>query len=133
MQNRIRFLCDENVRQDVIDYLNERGHHAMSSREVVATSAPDSLIMLVGVYEGLVVLSHDKDFKVRFREMVPQHERRRFKAGTGRIFLKVHNTESLARIQQLIETIEHNYDQAVKRNVPLDMEINKQVVRVAGL
>jgi len=133
MQNRIRFLCDENVRQDVIDYLNARGHEAMSSRLVVATAAPDSLIMLVGAYEGLVVLSHDKDFKGRFREMVPEHERRRVRAGTGRIFLKVHNTQSLERIKQVIETIEHSYDQALKRNVPLDMEISKQVIRTNGI
>lgn len=132
VQNPIRFLCDENIRADVVEFLGSRGHTTILSREVLATSAPDQLIMLLGSYESLVIITHDKDFK-KFRKLVPQNERNRFSSGAGRLLLSVPNDRALQRVAEEIESIEHHYGQAVKRRKPFDMIIQKATLRIRSL
>jgi hypothetical protein len=112
VQDPIRFLCDENGRMDV-----------------VVVAAPDQLLALLGKYEALVILSHDRDFR-KYRSMLPEHERSRFTAGAGRLWIRVSYPRSLQRIIDEIENIEHHYRQSIRRNVPFIMEIQDATIKV---
>jgi hypothetical protein len=128
----IRFLCDENVRKVVADYLEERGHLVLQSREVIGRSSPDQVLALLAQVESLVIVSHDQDFK-KFRAMVPEHLRSRFSAGAGRLWLDVPYDRSLDRIRQEIEVIEFHYEQALRNHKPFIMEIRKTRIAVTTL
>lgn len=129
MQDRIRFLFDENVRSDVIDLFRQRGHEIVLSKEALAISAPDQLLALLGKFESLVIVTHDKDFR-KYREMLPEHERSRFTAGAGRLQLEVPYEQSPQRVAEEIENIEHHYHQAVRRRKPFLMSIQKATIKI---
>jgi hypothetical protein len=101
----IRFLFDENVRSDVIQLFQLRGHEIILSREVTGVSTPDQLIAVFGKYESLVIVSHDNDFR-KYRQLLPQHERRRFLEGAGRLLLDVPYERSAQRVEEELEAIE---------------------------
>lgn len=125
----IRFLFDENVRSDVVAIFEERGHDVVLARDVLATSSPDQLLALFGKYERLVIVSHDRDFK-KYRAMLPEHERSRFRAGAGRLFLDVAYPKSPQRVAEELESIEFHYWQAQKRHKPFLMTILDVGIRV---
>ena len=129
MQDRIRFLFDENVRSDVVEIFRERGHEVIQSRDVLAISAPDQLLALLGKFESLVIVTHDKDFR-KYRQMLPDHGRSRFTAGAGRLQLEIAYELSLQRVTEEIENIEHHYRQAIRRRVPFIMSIQKANIRI---
>lgn len=129
MSDPIRFLFDENVRSDVIQLFRQRGHEIILSREVTGVSAPDQLIAVFGKYESLVIVSHDNDFR-KYRQLLPQHERRRFFEGAGRLLLDVPYERSAQRAEEELEAIEFHYWQAQKRKISFLMTISKGTVRV---
>lgn len=99
------------------------------SRDVVSVSAPDQLLAILGSFEGLVVITHDKDFK-NYRRMIPEGERGKFAAGAGRLWIKVPNVDSPRRIQEEIEVIEFHFGQALQRGKQFDMTIQRERISV---
>jgi hypothetical protein len=128
--SRIRLLFDENVRSDVIRLFQGRGHEIILSREVTGISAPDQVIAVFGKYESLVIVSHDNDFR-RYRKLLPEHERKPFQRGAGRLLLDVPYERSAERVAEEIEVIEFHYEQAQKRGIPFLMTISKGTVKVS--
>ncbi len=129
MPEPICFLFDENVRSDVVDIFEKRGHTVLHSRDMTFVSAPDQLIAIFGKYESLVIVSHDKDFK-KYRQLLPQHERRRFSEGAGRLHLDVPYARSVQRVNDEFEAIEFHYQQARKRGRPFLMTVAKATIKV---
>lgn len=129
MAAKIRFLCDENVRNDVASFLVDRGHEVIFSREALSVSAPDQLLTILGAYHGLVILTHDNDFK-QYRKMLPETERNSFSRGAGRLLLKVDNPQSLKRVKEEIKSIEFHFEQALERGTQFDMTIQTERISV---
>jgi len=113
---KMRLLIDQNVAQDVIDFLKARGHDVQLSRDVFQPESPDRLLAIGAALEGLVVVSHDRDFR-RFSDLFPQGFRTRAKTSTGRIVIAVEPAKALARIEAVIDLIELQYDFAVSRRI----------------
>lgn len=114
---------------DVVSLLRGYGHEVVLSRDVLAASAPDQLLSLLGQYEALVVVTHDRDFR-KFRQMLPEHERSRFSAGAGRLHLDVPYVLSPRRVEEEMENIEHHFRQALRRKVPFVMTIQKENIKI---
>jgi predicted nuclease of predicted toxin-antitoxin system len=108
----IRFLIDENVDDLVGRYLSERGHEVLYARTSLGSMSPDQLIAFTAETRGLVVVTHDKDFR-RFSQLLPVGFQRRFARVAGRISLNVKEPRAVQRIREEIEAIEFHYAQAV--------------------
>ena len=128
---RIRFLIDENVTADAARVLEQRGHEVVFSRNVLATAAPDQLLAILGKYESLVIVTHDRDFK-RYRKLLPEHERSRFSEGAGRLQLEVDYSRAAARIEEEIDVIEYFHQRARRERRPFLMSIQKTGIKVVN-
>lgn len=129
MGPKMRCLIDENVRTDVALILESRGHEVIYSRDVLATSAPDQLLAVLGKYENLVVVTHDKHFR-KYRALLPEHERSRFSQGAGRLSIEVAYEKSPQRVAEEIENIEYFYIQALRNRRQFLMSIMDVNIRV---
>jgi predicted nuclease of predicted toxin-antitoxin system len=58
----VRFLTDENVARLVLRTLREEGHDVLDVVESRLRSAEDDEIIRVGIDEGRIIITHDKDF-----------------------------------------------------------------------
>ncbi len=67
---RMRLLIDQNVPQAVSDVFIRRGHDVKFSRDVLQQNSPDPLIAIAASLNGLIVVTHDADFK-RYRDLFP--------------------------------------------------------------
>jgi hypothetical protein len=101
----MRFLIDQNVPDSVAKYLAERGHEVQLVRETLGRAAPDQLIAHVAAFQGIIVVTFDKDFR-RFRQLLPEGTRGAFASGAGFISLAMKETRAVARLRDEIETIE---------------------------
>ncbi len=86
MAEPIRFLIDENVQVSAGEFLASRGFEVVSSRELLFEAAPDVLLMTAALFEGLVVITHDKDFR-RLSKLIPRGYKGRFERQSGRNLL----------------------------------------------
>lgn len=132
MPYQIRFLIDENVRNDVSEIFRKRGHEVILSRDVTASATPDHVIAPYGKYESLVIVSHDRDFR-KYRKLLPDHERSRFTAGAGRLQLEIDYARSPQRVAEEIEAIEFHYAQAQIRHKPFLMVIMDANIKIQTL
>lgn len=87
------------------------------------------MLAILGSYESLVVVTHDRHFK-NIRKLLPDHERRRFTNGAGRLQLEVKYEHSVARMLEEIENVEHFSYQALSRNKPFLMSIQAVGIKI---
>ena len=59
----MRFLIDENVADAVRRFIENRGYDVMVARDVFETGAPHEMLAFAVEHDGLILVSHDKDFK----------------------------------------------------------------------
>ncbi|MET9341601.1 DUF5615 family PIN-like protein [Nonomuraea sp. NPDC003804] len=58
----MNFLVDENLSPRVAELLTKAGHNATHVRDLLATSAPDTMIMELAIVDGRTIISADTDF-----------------------------------------------------------------------
>ncbi len=110
----VPFILDENVDIAVGQYLEVRGHRVLFVARVFAAMTKDEVIAAFGNEGKAVVITGDKDFKDLVRR-APQGSRQRFRS-LGRISLRCREPRAQQRIEDLIESIEFEYEQAQKRD-----------------
>jgi hypothetical protein len=121
---KIRFLIDENVPTSVGNFLADRGHSVIFAKDVFGESAPDPLLAFTAELEGIVVVTHDRDFR-RFSKLIPSSARGRFARGAGRISLNVTEDHALGRVREELDVIEFHFERAVKARRRLMLVINE--------
>jgi hypothetical protein len=126
----MRFLIDQNVPASVGAFLADRGHQVLYSRDVLSSMSPDQLVLFTAETQGLIVVTHDKDFK-RYRELLAGGFQRRFERGAGRISLSVRETRALQRIMEEIDTIEFFYDRCQREGGRLIVEVTETSINYA--
>lgn len=114
LSRSIHFLIDENVDDAVGRYLRLRGHHVRLVNKVFAAMTKDEVIAAYGDEDKAVVVTGDKDFK-NLVQRAPQGSRQRFRS-LSRISLGCREPRAKQRIEELIESIEFEYEQAQKRD-----------------
>ncbi|MEA2584902.1 MAG: hypothetical protein QOF33_2987 [Thermomicrobiales bacterium] len=127
----IRFLIDENVDDLVGRYLADRGHEVHYARSSLGSMSPDQLIAFTAETRGLVVVTHDKDFR-RFSQLPPVGFQRKFARGAGRISLSVKEPRAVQRVREEIEAIEFHYAQALRRGQRLLVVIGDTGIQVTS-
>lgn len=109
----MRFLLDENVAGEVGEWLSGRGYEVLYSRDVTGVSAPDEILAFLIEMNGLIIVTHDNDFKQLRRQLPPGHVRR-VTNGAGRICLSVRENRAKARLEEIWDVIEFNYERQAR-------------------
>jgi hypothetical protein len=121
----MRILLDENVDQiGVGSFFTARGHTVFRVTDILGSMSPDQLIAFTAGTEGLVVVTHDRDFR-RFTQLLPAGLRGRYRHGSGRIILAVRETEAVARLEEVIDLIEMYYERSIRQQKRLYVRITK--------
>ncbi len=87
------------------------GHECLRVREIVAADAPDMLIAFIAETEGLVIVSHDSDFKSIYR-LLPAGLKRKVRGGAGVVHLQMRESLALSRMEACMAFIEFAYQQS---------------------
>src|SRR5690606_4423665 len=104
-------------------FLISKGYTVVRSRELTATDAPDNIIAFIATTEGLVLVSHDRDFKSLLQQ-IPEGHRKRAKAGAGQIILQVRENQAASRLEALWERILFEYSLAIRDSKRLYVRIS---------
>lgn len=113
----MRLLIDQNVADSVGQFFAARGHEVFYTRDVLSSMSPDQLLAFTAETQGLIVVTHDKDFK-RYKNLLAVGFRKQFERGAGRISIQTREPIAVRRISEEIEMIEIIYtrmQQAGKR------------------
>lgn len=98
----MRFLTDENIRNEIVDWVRAQGHDVVRAVDV-APGAADGQWLQFGEAGGYVVITADKDFgELVFRDGLNSH---------GVILLRFHNMperDHLSRFQAVWGVVEAN-------------------------
>lgn len=126
----MRLLIDEDVPRSVADLFQERGHEVILVRDVLLPGTPDPVVAAAGdQMEAIVVTWNQKDFRSLVAR-APIGTRQMFR-NLGRISFKCNESRGRSRVETVIESIEFEYEQCVKRRDPrLIMEIGESYFRV---
>lgn len=84
------------------------------SRDVLNASAPDAMLLHLSLQFGLIVVTHDRDFK-RLAKQVPQGLVGAVRRGAGRIQIAVSEDQAIARLAEIIDEIYVNYELALRK------------------
>lgn len=84
--------------------------------ELTAPDAPDNLIAFVASHDGLILVSHDRDFK-RFAHLFPVGQRATFRRGAGQIIIQVRENQARERLSVLWESILFHYQLAQRQGI----------------
>lgn len=115
----MRLLVDQNIPEVVVEIFRKRGHEINYSREILLQDSPDQLIAIGAALDGMVVITHDKDYK-RFSSLFPQGFRIQARNLTGRIILSVAVDQPekinvlVQRTHSVVEEIEFHYERAMQ-------------------
>lgn len=109
----MKFMLDENVANSVRLYLEENGFEVEYIRDLIPTGSPDPLVAFVSEDKSAVLISHDGDFK-KISPRIPDGQKRRFK-NLSKIQLKCNEFQSATRIEQTLDFIQAEFDQAQNR------------------
>jgi hypothetical protein len=112
----MRLMLDQNVAQGVAAVFIANGHEVLYARDLLQQDSPDPLLAVAAALEGLIVVTHDRDFR-RYRELFPQGFRTQARHATGRIVLMIDEAKAAARVADVIELIELQHAFAVRRGI----------------
>lgn len=127
----ISFLIDENVPVQIADFLRQRGHSAQSVGEHFLKSTADSVLVLLAEYEGMVVVTFDRDFR-QLVTRAPPGSRTRFSRTAGRLSLTCEEAEALSRIQLHMDAIEFLYEHTQRSGIRFIMQLSATSFTISG-
>lgn len=127
MKTKIHFFLDHNVPESVGRALETAGHQVTRLRECMAKDTKDPVIAVACAEGGLVLVSHDNDFKgVAKRLEVSQRQYRKL----HRIDLRCEEPESATRITELMSLIEHEWSVALNSGGQMVIAVRSTTVWV---
>lgn len=123
-----RFLTDENVSSRVAELIAGFGHDVFESRMAVFPGASDRVIEAAARLDGLIIVSHDRDFRESIKRSIPSISKRRLRR-LPLLQLGTTGPRSVGRVRQCWPLVEHhlNYAQEtgleIARIVLLEQEV----------
>ena len=109
--------------------LVELGYEVLRVRDTTGADSPDPLIAFVASSEGLVLITHDKDFR-RFSRLLSGQQRRWFEAGAGHIVLRVRENRSVERLKAERKRVLFLYEDAQASGIRFQLGINETSIRL---
>lgn len=130
MPLRMLLLIDENVPNSVAEFFRQRSHDVRLVRDLFPSATPDPVIAAAGDELGAIVVTwNHRDFK-KLVARIPKDNVQRFRR-LGRINFRCHEARGVQRLEELIEWIEFEYAQVMKRrDHRLMVEILETSVRI---
>lgn len=122
----IPFFTDQNVPESVARFLEASGHAVTRLRDVMPTDSADAVVAAACEQAGVVLITHDNDFKGMAQRM--RVSNRRFRK-LSHIRLGCREPRSAARIEIALSLIEHEWALAQNEGVRLWMHIGDAVIR----
>jgi predicted nuclease of predicted toxin-antitoxin system len=124
----ILFFTDQNVPESVAKALEAAGHTVTRLRDVMPTDSADAVVAAACEQAGLVLLTHDNDFKNMAARM--RISNRRFRK-LSFIRLGCRESRSATRIQAALSLIEHEWEIAQATNGRLQIHLGDEVIRTS--
>jgi predicted nuclease of predicted toxin-antitoxin system len=123
-------LIDENVPESVTTFLRERGHDVRHVRDLFLPGTPDPVIASGADRIGAIVVTwNHRDFK-KLAARVPKGGAAALRR-LGRINCRCPEPQGRARVEQVIDVIEGEYERAqMRRDKRLLIEITMTSVRI---
>lgn len=112
----MQFLLDHNVLGSVYSFLEERGHDAEWSRNLVGQEAEDQVVATAAMEASRILVSHDNDMK-RVQKFLSDKQRSRFPR-LSRLILQCDQATSLNRLRLFISMIEFEFEVTQIKNLP---------------
>jgi len=107
-------LIDENVPESVTTFLRNRGHDVRHVRDLALAETPDPIIAAAGDKLGAIIVTwNHKDFK-KLAARIPVGGAAALRR-LGRINFRCDESKGRYRVEQVIESIEVEYEMAQKR------------------
>ena len=125
---RFRFLTDENVSSRVADLISGFGHDVFESRLVVFPGAADRVVAAAAHLEGLIIVSHDRDFRESIKRVIPSVSKRGLRR-LPLLQLGMTGPRSVGRVRQCWPLVQHHLtyaresDLEIARIVLLEQEV----------
>lgn len=123
-------LVDEDVPSDVVRFLQRRGHEVRLVRDELAKGAPDPAVARAASELGAVVVTWNR----RHYQALMKRRNKRGQASypnLGLIAFNCSHVQGLSRLEDLIELVEYEYEQAGRRQGGrLNIEIGWSSVRI---
>ena len=129
MANRpsIPFFTDQNVPESVAKVLESNGHLVTRLRDVMPTDSADTVVAAACNQAGLVLITHDNDFKDMAKRM--RVSGRRFR-NLSMIRLGCREPKAAARIESALSLIEFEWALAqASADRRLIMHVGEDVIR----
>ena len=123
---RIRFIADEHIAPEILEFLIGRGHEAVSSISALGLGARDPEIANWASAQHAVVLTSDRWFRDSISRR-PGQQRVRY-PNAGRVLISGNMTKRamLARVERHIERIKREFElQQEQEDKRLIVEITK--------
>ena len=112
----MRLLIDECVRRKVADIFSARGHQVYFAIQELGQSTPDALVAQAADRSQLIMVTTNyKHFKGLISRRPPDN-RVQFRHAGLISFERCSDSKTDSRLQQTMESIEFEYEQAQKRN-----------------
>lgn len=126
---RKRFLLDENVPDAVGRFLARQGCEVLYARDLFARGTPDEILAFAVELDGLVLVTHDKDFK-SLRRVLPQGHRTRIAEGSGQLILQVRESRAALRLEREWDAIEFHFASARRKRIRFIVRVTETSVIV---
>lgn len=116
------FLTDQNVPEDVVRCLVDRGHHATRVRDEMAANSPDPIVAMAAINAGLILVSWDRDFGHQ-RFMQPRFSK------LSRIGFSCSEPQGATRLASVMDVIEFVFARAAGE--PVRIRIGKDKIQIS--
>lgn len=122
------FFTDHNVPESVCRALEGKGHKVTRLREAMPRDSADQTVAAACAAFGLVLVTHDNDFKAIARRLNVTNKKSR---SLHRIQLRCPEPNSAQRITDLLPLIEFEWKRVQRReNIQLVVHINDTSIRI---
>ena len=124
----IPFFTDNDVPDDVGDFLLDSGHNVTRLRHVMLDSSADPVVAAVCRQQGLVLITHNVK---HFRAIVRDHEVTRGQVDTlNRVEMGCKQIRSRARIEAALSIIELEWARSEAQKTGMRIWIGDEAIRV---
>ncbi len=132
-----RFLIDENVQSGVAETILALGYQVYGSRQSLSAGAPDEDLARLARSRSLIVVSHDRDFRVLLRQA--SFMSRRDLRQVPLLQLGMSYARSVERTRQCWPVVEHHLEYAQGTNLEIvrivlleqEVEVRYRLDRIA--
>lgn len=127
-KSRIPFFTDNDVPDDVGDFLRDSGHDVTRLRDVMLDSSADPVVAAACRRGGMILITHNVK---HFRNIVKDHQVTRGEVDSlNRIEMGCRQIRSRARVASALSIIEAEWSRSESQKTGMRLWIGDEVIRI---